>query len=395
MVPLPELPVEMARFDINLAPLETGNVFCEGKSELKYFEAALVDVVTVASPTGPMRRAMRDGETGFLVSTADEWHERLLALVDDPDLRRSVARNAYHDVLWRFGPQRREELARALLAEFEGGPEAARAFELKLRRGDHTGPGVPHLPAAETLYETDTLGEAEVSVVVPVYNYAEYVLEALESVRTQTLDRLDLVVVDDASTDDSTALVLEWARRHVGRFNRLVVRRHLANAGLGFARNTGFAAAETPYVLPLDADNRLRSPCCTTLVEHLAASCAAFAYPSQQQFGDKQAVFGDAPFSPTRLVNGNYIDALALVAKWAWAAAGGYDHVQYGWEDYDFWCRMIGLGLWGQHVPPILADYRVHKSSMLFRSTDRRENKQRLIEDMHRRHPWLRIATPA
>ncbi len=395
MVPLAELPKEMARFDVNLAPIETSNVFCEAKSELKYFEAALVDVVTIASPTGPMRRAMRDGETGFLVDTSDAWHDRMLALVDDPALRHRIARNAYHDALWRFGPQRREEMYRALLAEFQGGADAARAFELKLRRGDHAARGLPHVPQAETLFEADAQREAELSVIVPVYNYAEYVLEALESVRTQTVDVLDLVVIDDASTDDSPSLVLEWARRHANRFNRIMVRRHRANAGLGFTRNSGFAAAETPFVLPLDADNRLRTACCATLLQCVRGSSAAFAYPSLQQFGDKQAVFGDAPFTPSRLVNGNYIDAMALVAKWAWAAAGGYDNVRYGWEDYDFWCRLIELGLWGTHVDEVLAEYRVHRASMLFRSTDKRENKRTLIEDMHRRHPWLRIAPPA
>ena len=62
MVPLADLPAEMARFDVSIAPLEVGNVFCEAKSELKYVQAALLDVCTIASPTGPYRRAIRDGE---------------------------------------------------------------------------------------------------------------------------------------------------------------------------------------------------------------------------------------------------------------------------------------------------------------------------------------------
>ncbi len=395
MVPLPDLSGEVARFSINLAPLESGNVFCEAKSELKYFEAALVNVPTVASPSGPLARAIRHGHTGFLVATEQEWHDTLLQLVDDPALRHRIARNAYHDVLWRFGPRRREEMLAALLREIEGGAEGARAFELKLRRGDYLGPGLPRVPDAETLFEVDGLGEAEVTVTVPVYNYAGYVLEALESVRTQTLDPIDLVVVDDASTDESTALVLGWARHHANRFNRVVVRRHVVNAGLGLTRNSGFAAAETPFVLSLDADNRLHADCCAVLAEHLRASRAAFVYPSLRQFGDKDAVFGDAPYTPSRLVNGNYIDAMALVTKWAWAAAGGYDHVRFGWEDYDFWCRLAEIGLGGEHVRAVLADYRVHKASMLARSTDLQDNKLALIADMHRRHPWLRIAKPS
>jgi glycosyltransferase involved in cell wall biosynthesis len=278
-----------------------------------------------------------------------------------------------------------------LLRQIEGGAEGARAFELELRRQSEPRRPPPTVPESDELFAADALGTAEVTVIVRVYNYEGVVIEALESVRLQTLAPLDLVAVDDGSTDDSAGLVLEWARRNAGRFNRLIVLRHRANAGLGFARNSGFSAAETPFVLPLDADNRLRPACCATLLERLTTSRAAFAYPTLQQFGDKGAVFSDAPYLPGRLVTGNYIDAMALVAKWAWAAAGGYDHVRFGWEDYDFWCRLAELGLWGEHAPEVLAEYRVHRSSMLASSTDKHGNKRQLIADMHRRHPWLRI----
>ena len=80
-VPFRQLPDELARFDINLAPLETGNVYCEAKSELKYFEAALVEVPTIASPTVPYEEAIRHGETGYLARTAEEWFECLDTLV--------------------------------------------------------------------------------------------------------------------------------------------------------------------------------------------------------------------------------------------------------------------------------------------------------------------------
>ena len=83
-VPLSRLPEEISQFDINIAPLEVGNPFCEAKSELKFFEAALVDVPTIASPTGPFRRAIRDGVTGFLAADTGQWLDAAIALVDDP-----------------------------------------------------------------------------------------------------------------------------------------------------------------------------------------------------------------------------------------------------------------------------------------------------------------------
>ena len=354
MVSLEDLPNELARFDINLAPLEVGNPFCEAKSELKYFEAALVEVCTIASPTDPMRRAIEDGETGVLATSTDAWYAAMLKLVDDPALRRRLAHAAYLDVLGQFGPQCRMAALGSMLRQIEGAERGAMAFELDLRRRADVARPQFDIPEAERIFVSDQDQAAEVTIIVPVYNYARYVTEALESVLYQTLAPLDLVVIDDASTDKSLSVTREWASRHANRFNRLVVLRNHRNAGLARTRNVGFDAAETPFVLPLDADNRLRSDCATRCLDALRRSQAAFAYPFLQCFGDADELRGTQPFSAIQFATGNYIDAMALVAKWAWAAVGGYAHIRYGWEDYDFWCRCVEHGLWGQHVPEFL-----------------------------------------
>lgn len=93
-VPWQRLPALLATFDVNLAPLEHGNPFCEAKSELKWAEAAAVCVPTVASPTVPFRGAIRHGETGFLASTTEEWVDALRVLASDPERRRIVGEAA-------------------------------------------------------------------------------------------------------------------------------------------------------------------------------------------------------------------------------------------------------------------------------------------------------------
>src|SRR5262249_14597468 len=148
------------------------------------------------------------------------------------------------------------------------------------------------------------------------------------------------------------------------------------NAGLALSRNAGIDAAETPFVFLLDADNRIRPGCCEACVQAIAVRDAAFAYPQIQCFGDSDEVIGTPPFEPMRFAGGNYIDAMALVAKWAWVAVGGYSHLRHGWEDYDFWCGMVEHGCWGVSVPTILAEYRVHGSSMLRTTTDLAEHKR-------------------
>lgn len=395
LVPIADLPDEIARFDVSIAPLEVGNIFCEAKSELKFFEAALAGAVTVASPTEPFRRSVRDGETGFLPADEAAWRSVLLRLVDDPALRAATASAALFDALAEYGPERRAEALQSVLEQVvAGGRRAARAFELDLHRAGTPKRPSPHIPPHEVVFESDRLGVAEVSVVVPLYNYARFIEEALESVRGQSLEALDLIVVDDASTDDSLAVARRWLEQHAGRFNRAVLIRNTPNAGLGFTRNVGFAAAETRFVLPLDADNRLAPEMCEQALAAADRSGAALVYARIRQFGDGAELMGDWRYDPARLISGNFIDAMALVRRSAWADVGGYDHVRYGWEDYDFWCRFAERGHFAERLFDVLAGYRVHGGSMLRAETDLIENKRRLIEDLERRHRWLRVDRP-
>ncbi|MBB2205754.1 glycosyltransferase [Gluconacetobacter takamatsuzukensis] len=396
MVNLDALPDELARLDIAIAPLETGNPFCEAKSELKFFEAALAGVCTVASPTAPFRAAIRDGVTGLLADSDAEWAEALLRLVDDPPLRARMARDALHTVLWEYGPQRQAALMELTIKGLAGGPITAQAGALALAQGSARVRAVPTIHDSETLLHQDQLQDAAVSIVITAWQYADHIIEALDSVRRQTLAPLDLIVVDDASTDDTVALVSGWMARHGDRFNRLLLLRACCNAGLGGARNIGMAAAETRYVMQLDADNRLLPDACARLLDAIQRDDAGFAYPIIRRFGRADGVMGDLPWHPGRLVGGNVVDAMAMVAKWAWAAAGGY-YVRrdaMGWEDYDLWCTLAELGIAGTHVPEILAEYRVHNAAMTDSVTERTTHKQRVVAWLRARHPWIRLTAP-
>ena len=382
---------EISRFDINLAPLEIGNPFCEAKSELKFFEAALVDVPTIASPTGPFRRAVRHGETGFLAATPGEWHQALLQLVDDAPLRYRVAKAARREALWRFGPERRAEFMGSLLDLLYGGRRAASAFALEVRCSDAQIPE-PHLPDCEIAFVADRLAPSEVTVVMPLYNSANYVEEALDSVRAQTLAELDLIVVDDRSTDESLAVALRWLEANAARFNRVLLLRNPINAGRAATRNACFEAADTRYVLPLDPDNRLLPDCAAACLRTARDTGAAIAYPVIQRFGTESDLVGDADYDPLRLMNGNYIDAMALISKAAWVAVGGYDRGQGGWEDFALLCRFAERGFWGERVPGgPLAEYRAHPTSMIHISDSQPEAMRRMVDEIITDHPWLRL----
>ena len=387
---LANLPNEMVRFDINVAPLEFGNPFCEAKSELKFFEAALVGVPTVASPTGPFRRAIEHGVTGFLAASADDWYEYLSRLLRNPALREQMAGRAYHAALAKFGPMQCAAQFGRMLDQLQGGLRAGRGFALEAHMASRPY-AAPKVFPSQVVFEQDKLGVAEVTVIVPLYNYEKYIVEALDSVSAQTLQALDLVVVDDFSTDDSLQVATEWAQRHANRFNRIAVLKNNANYGLGFCRNSAFNAADTPYVLPLDADNKLLPECCARLLTQIQIERCAYVYPTIQQFGASTALMGAAPYDAQRFVAGNYVDAMALVSKEAWAIVGGYDHVRHGWEDYNFWCRLAERGLVGQWKDEVLAGYRVHAASMITAQTTVPANYRRLLADFQGRHPWVSL----
>lgn len=388
LVPLRDLPQELARFDINLAPLEVGNPFCEAKSELKLFEAALVDVPTIASPTQPFRAAILPDETGLLAATPAEWQAGLLRLVDDPGLRRRLARQAYHRVLHRHGPDDRRARLRAIIDRVTATtPRPTDAFRVH----DWSHPGtLPSVPATDVVARHGKRQIAQVAVVVPLHNYAGLVADTLDSIARQTLGDLELVVVEDCSTDDSLDVARDWLRRHADRFVSATLLHTVTNRGLALTRNAGFAAAEAPFVFPLDADNTLEPDCLRLLLELLQHSAASAAHPTLQHFGESQKCKPAQLWDPARLRRGNYIDAMALIRKSAWAHAGGYVKGDFvGWEDYELWCRFVEHGFWSAAEPAAVAGYRVHRGSMLRATTE--PAMQRVVDAIRAAHPWLTV----
>lgn len=244
----------------------------------------------------------------------------------------------------------------------------------------------------EVVFESGSPSAAEATVCITLYNYDNYIVDCLESVHDQTLDRLGLVVFDDHSSDAGLARVIRWAKMHARRFASVSVARHLRNRGLAAARNAAFDLSPSEFVMTLDADNQLFPRCVERLVDSLRDSRVAFAYPIIGQFGSRLGLMGCDSWSPELLKTGNYIDAMALIRKSVWQQVNGYSRMRVGgWEDYDFWCKIVEAGLDGVFVPEILARYRVHADSMLRTETDLGGNDRRVQRDMKIRHPWLEL----
>lgn len=126
-VPWPELPDLIASVDINLAPLEIDSLFCQAKSEIKWMEAALVGVPTVAAATDAFVHAIRSGETGFLAHTDAEWEKALTILIESIDLRTQIGAAARRVALAEYTPEAATTRLETLLAAIQHRQREARA----------------------------------------------------------------------------------------------------------------------------------------------------------------------------------------------------------------------------------------------------------------------------
>ena len=251
----------------------------------------------------------------------------------------------------------------------------------------------PSHAAPEFLFEGGSAAVSRrdaVSVAVSLFNYEQFIEDCLDSVRAQTHPAIELVVVDDASTRDASAeRCRTWMERHAECFDRAVLLRHPRNLGLAEARNTAFAAARTEFVFVLDADNTIYPEAIARMLARATSASAEAAYSQIAFHGDRVGVGYPDVWSRERFKPGNYVDAMALVSRATWREVGGYTHIEGGWEDFDFWCKLIEHGVSALFVPEILCRYRVHGTSMLRTSTV--VSTEQIKVDLTVRHPWLEL----
>jgi hypothetical protein len=232
-------------------------------------------------------------------------------------------------------------------------------------------------------------GRPRVSVVMTVFNYAHTVGDAVGSVAGSEMADLELVVVDDASTDDSVDQVRAALDQHPSLPATLVLRG--SNQGLPRARNAGVEQARGEYIFILDADNAIYPHCLGRLADTLDADpSAAFAYGILEVFdaAGHCDLMSWRVWDPQRLRHGNYVDAMAMIRRTVLTSVGGYptDPRLYGWEDFALWCTLADRGWRGIRVPEIVARYRRGLQSMIsVTDIDGRDAWSALLES----HPIL------
>jgi glycosyltransferase involved in cell wall biosynthesis len=213
---------------------------------------------------------------------------------------------------------------------------------------------------------------AKVTIVIPCYNQAHFLPDAIESALNQTV-KCDVIVVDDGSPDDVYGATMGYPIAYLKQENK----------GLSGARNSGIRLAKTEWVLPLDADDMIAPD----MVEKCLKIKADIIGVGQQTFGDYESkhIFQTAPTYKDFLI-ANQINCCSLFRRTMWERLDGYDEdMRAGYEDWDFWMRATEKGYKVKTIPEFLFFYRKHGSSMVTEATRRHKEILQYMLNKHKK----------
>lgn len=200
-----------------------------------------------------------------------------------------------------------------------------------------------------------------VSIVIPYYNGARFVREAVVSAISQSYENIEVILVDDGSTESASIEMFDNLEHVKLKKFRTI------NQGLAMARNSAISMAKGEIILPLDCDDIISN----TYVE---SGVAQFRQNDNLGIVYSKAVFFGAHNGYWDLPNFNLYDFLinncifcsAMFWRKDWLAVGGYKaDMKYGLEDYDFWLSILELEREVYQLPDVHFFYRKHGASMI------------------------------
>ncbi len=225
---------------------------------------------------------------------------------------------------------------------------------------------------------------AKVSIVIPCYNHGAFIEETVNSCREQSYGNIEIIIIDDGSTDEATGHKL--AKLEAQGINVI----YSENQGPVLARNSAIAAATGTYILPLDADDLIAPSYVEKAVRAMEEDPAlGIIYCEAELFGAQQGRWELPEFSMPGFLNENCIFITALFRRSDWELVGGYKNaMRYGWEDWEFWLSLIELGRGVYKIPETLFFYRKHACTSMVSHVQkdrlRRDELWRQIFTLHR-----------
>ncbi|KAI9034125.1 nucleotide-diphospho-sugar transferase [Hyaloraphidium curvatum] len=222
-----------------------------------------------------------------------------------------------------------------------------------------------------------------ISVIVPCYNQAHFLYEALNSVVGQTFTNWEMIVVDDASTDRCKADADEYRRTFASNRIRTYTK---PNGGLSSARNYGIERAIGEWICALDADDYLHPDYLRSVAAVIARDPSlTMIYSNQQFFYESDWKWHTPDFSRKGTLYSGQFPVNTVYRKADWETVGGYTEVlPWGNEDWNMWISLSGIrpDVRVHKIPDFLLYYR-YKSKSMQRDMTRYPEVVPMLRTMH------------
>ncbi len=196
------------------------------------------------------------------------------------------------------------------------------------------------------------MGEPLISIIIPTYQHAATIAACLDSIFAQSYKNLEVIVVNDGSTDN-TLQILEPYQNRINLINQ-------ENQGANPARNRGFQEASGEYVIFCDADVRMKPEMLKEMQKALAQHPEVSYVYSPFKFGWK--LFKGIPFDAEKLKKENYIHTTSLVRREDFP---GFDNEIKRLQDWDVWLTMAESGKIGLLLPEVFFDVEISGESRI------------------------------
>lgn len=209
-----------------------------------------------------------------------------------------------------------------------------------------------------------------VSIVIPCYNHEKYVQESIQSVIEQDYDNIELIIIDDGSSDNSVTKIKEMIQVCQKRFKRFEFR-HRPNKGLCATLNEALAWCEGEFFSALASDDIILSHKVRVQVDHLNAneSCVAvfgkanLINENSLVVGQNNNKAGKLFFKDIMLVKSSVCAPTQMIRLDKLKATGGYQKKFYI-EDFYMWLKLTENGEYLESITDVLAQYRRHDSNI-------------------------------
>lgn len=200
-----------------------------------------------------------------------------------------------------------------------------------------------------------------VSIVLPTYNGQAHIADSIESCLQQTYSNIELIIVNDCSTDDTLRIVETYAAKDA----RIRIINNPANLKLPASLNAGFAQAHGGYLTWTSDDNIYQRNAIARMLQALIASSADFVYCGYSvtdMAGNVECV--RQPLPPEEIILANIVGACFLYTRQVYDKIKDYNERLFCAEDYDYWSRIYRAGFKLITCPDNLYIYRRHQKSL-------------------------------